>query len=94
MQKNTYIDTHFIFSSFVVHGIPYAHTSEKRQMKRCVVFIQWFSGDMADAQAGSGSRESPSNIRPGGELSFSESARSGEGASSIAKDLIDSEGSD
>ena len=55
---------------------------------------------MADAQAGSESRESPSNIRPGGELSnfhqdqgVSESARCGEGASSIAKDLIDSEGS-
>ena len=30
----------------------------------------WFSGDMADTQAGSESRESPSNVRPGGELSL------------------------
>ena len=41
----TYIDSHFNFSSFVVHGIPYAHTSEKRQMKQCMVFKRclWFS---------------------------------------------------
>ena len=44
-KNSTYIDSHFIFSSFVVHGIPYAHTSEKRQMKQCVVFKRclWFS---------------------------------------------------
>ena len=68
----TYIDSHFIFSSFVVHGIPYAHTSEKRQMKQCVVFRRclWFSGNMADTQARSESRESPSNVRSGGELLF------------------------
>ena len=56
----------------MVHGIPYAHISEKRQMKRCVVFRRclWFSGNMADTQARSESRESPSNVRPRGELSF------------------------
>ena len=71
-KNSTNIDSHFIFSSFVVHGIPNAHTSEKRKMKRCVVFKRclWFSGDMADTQARSECRESPSNVRSGGELSF------------------------
>ena len=37
---------------------------------RIISYNVWFSGNMADTKAGSDSREIPSNVRPGGELSF------------------------